>query len=88
MLTAHFFLTAASCSVIFRWLLFYCPHLLSHKIPPVTANPTPNNGNAFDLTLTSLDSSKPDDEIPFEALKTFVDVFDTVKGNYIENHQQ
>ena len=51
---------------------------------PVTANPNPNNGNAFDLTLTSLDSSKPDDEIPFEALKTFVDVFDTVKGNYIE----
>ena len=36
---------------------------------PVTANPTPNNGNAFDLTLTSLDSSKSNGEIPFEALK-------------------
>ena len=50
---------------------------------PAAANP-PKNDNAVDLTLTSLDSGKPDDDIPFEALKTFVDVFDTVKGNYIE----
>ena len=50
---------------------------------PAAANP-PKNDNAVDLTLTSLDSGKPDDDIPFEALNTFVDVFDTVKGNYIE----
>ncbi|WP_298644527.1 S41 family peptidase [uncultured Cardiobacterium sp.] len=50
---------------------------------PAAAAP-PKNGNAIDLTLTSLDSGKPDDDIPFEALKTFVDVFDTVKSNYIE----
>ena len=38
----------------------------------------------LDLTLTSLDNETASDDIPFEALKTFVDVFDTVKSNYIE----
>lgn len=84
MLAAHFF---PNCCTMFRYLPLAAVLLSASTFAqntPVTANPTPNNGNAFDLTLTSLDSSKPDDEIPFEALKTFVDVFDTVKGNYIE----
>ena len=58
---------------------------VSAQNTPVAVTPPKNdNDNAVDLTLTSLDSGKPDDDIPFEALKTFVDVFDTVKGNYIE----
>jgi hypothetical protein len=35
----------------------------------LTANPAPNNSNALAFTLTSLDSSKSNGEIPFEALK-------------------
>ena len=50
--------------------------------PP--ANPSANPPANIDLTLTSLDNDAASDDIPFDALKTFVDVFDTVKSNYIE----
>ena len=35
----------------------------------LTADPTPNNGNALAFTLTSRNSSKSNGEIPFETLK-------------------
>lgn len=63
MLTAHFF---PNCRTMFRYLPLAAVLLSASTFAqntPVTANPNPNNGNAFDLTLTSLDSSKPDDEI-------------------------
>lgn len=50
------------------------------QTPPIPTLPD------FNLTLTSLNdpaAAKPDD-IPFEALQTFVDVFDAVKRSYIE----
>jgi len=50
----------------------------------ITATPPANPPANLDLTLTSLDKENASDDIPFEALKTFVDVFDTVKSNYIE----
>lgn len=52
--------------------------------PPAPVIPNAHENNA--LTLTSLDdptASKPDD-IPFDALQTFVDVFDAIKRNYVE----
>ncbi|SUO97270.1 S41 family peptidase [Suttonella ornithocola] len=51
------------------------------ETPPIT-NPEPN-----DLVLTSLDDDPADvkpDDIPFDALQTFVDVFDAIKQNYVE----
>ena len=49
-----------------------------------TAKPPANPPASIDLTLTSLENESASDDIPFEALKTFVDVFDTVKSNYVE----
>ena len=49
-----------------------------------TTKPPANPPASIDLTLTSLENESASDDIPFEALKTFVDVFDTVKSNYVE----
>jgi len=58
--------------------------IFSTLIYAQTTTPPANPPANLDLTLTSLDKENASDDIPFEALKTFVDVFDTVKSNYIE----
>ncbi|MDO4643944.1 MAG: S41 family peptidase [Cardiobacteriaceae bacterium] len=65
---------------------FFSVTILHAQTPtsPSAANNTTTPSKDYDLTLTSLDNEKASDDIPFEALKTFVDVFDTVKNNYIE----
>lgn len=51
-------------------------------LPPSSANENPS----MDITLTSLtptQSEPGNNDIPFDALRTFVDVFDTIKKNYV-----
>ena len=49
-----------------------------------TAKPPANPPASIDLTLTSLENESASDDIPFEALKTFVDVFDPVTSKYVD----
>lgn len=69
--------------------LILCFHFSNSFAQQQMVTPIPNIANSDDdnnLTLTSLDdptTTKPDD-IPFGALQTFVDVFDTIKRHYVE----
>lgn len=66
--------------MILRFYLPFTAILLSSALFAQTVAP---EENGYDITLTSLENEQ-NDEIPFEALKTFVDVFDSIKSNYIE----
>lgn len=69
-------------------LLKKIPLILAFLIPGTVVAQQGSSGQpaATEISLTSLgeDTSPPrNNDIPFEALKTFVDVFDAIKKNYV-----
>lgn len=67
---------------------FFLPLLACCHVAAFAQNaPTPSTAAPNPLELTSLSQEnsgdKPDD-IPFDVLKTFVDVFDTIKNSYVD----